>query len=446
MVPFLITTVTILILVSSSRPAHPDVFPRDPGGLDHAVTSAPPDLELSLELLVPYGSSAEPSPAPAAPAPAAVPAARRPEPPLPTAVAQRPEPEAWADSDPWAEAVVEAHQTAPSARAHLSPYPLVMNDQVRFFLERFTGDRREVVDLWMTRAGRYLGMIRDVLRRNGLPEDLAFTAMIESGFNPVAVSRAGAKGMWQFMAATARRYGLRVDQWVDERLDPEKATGAAAAYFRDLHGIFGSWTLAQAAYNAGEMKVIKALRTSGSKDFWPLTQTSLLRRETKDFVPQIQAAVMIGRDPSRYGFDVKDPEPLAVERLEVPPATDLRRLSTAAGMSSETLSSLNPALVKGVTPPGIPWDIKIPHDRREAVMMALAPALPRTSITTQKGRPTRAAGEPSVHVVRPRETVSSIAKQYGMSAGDVMRMNSLQKQDSIRPGDRLRIPESRPAR
>jgi hypothetical protein len=317
MVPFLITTVTVLILVSGSRPAHADAFPRDPGGLDYAAASTAPDMELSLELLAPYGSSGDSAPAPVA-------AIKRPE-PIPTVTVQRPEPEPWAESDPWAEAVVEAHHAGPAPRAHLSPYPLVMNDQVRFFLERFTGDRREVVDLWMTRAGRYLGMIRDVLRRNGLPEDLAFTAMIESGFNPVAVSRAGAKGMWQFMAATARRYGLRVDQWVDERLDPEKATGAAAAYFRDLHGIFGSWTLAQAAYNAGEMKVIRALRTSGSKDFWPLTQTALLKRETKDFVPQIQAAVMIGRDPSRYGFDVKDPEPLALERVEVPPATDLRR-------------------------------------------------------------------------------------------------------------------------
>ena len=436
MLPFLITILTICALVGSPGPAHPGAFPRDPGGLDYAA-STPTALELSLELLTPEsGSAAEPE---------AAPVVQRPEPTPVIIVQQRPDPEPWADSDPWAEAVVEAHQAAPPPRAHLSPYPLVMNDQVRFFLERFTGERRDVVDLWMNRAGRYLGMIRDVLRRNGLPEDLAFTAMIESGFNPVAVSRAGAKGMWQFMAATARRYGLRVDQWVDERLDPEKATGAAAAYFRDLHGIFGSWTLAQAAYNAGEMKVIRALRTSGSKDFWPLTQTSLLKRETKDFVPQIQAAVMIGRDPGRYGFDVKDPAPVPVERVEVPPATDLRRLSAAAGMATDTLSTLNPALVRGVTPPGVPWDIKIPHDRREAVMMALAPASPRT-MSAQSGRTTRVAGDPNVHVVRPRETVTSIAKRYGMTTGDVMRMNSLQKQDAIRPGDRLRVSDSRPGR
>src|SRR5919106_3391977 len=153
-------------------------------------------------------------------------------------------------------------------------------------------------------------MIRNVLKTRGLPEELAYTAMIESGFNPVAVSRVGAKGMWQFMAATARRYGLRVDQWIDERLDPQKSTVAAASYLRDLHGIFGSWALAQAAYNAGEMRVIRALRVTGEKDFWPLTRTQHLARETKDFVPQIQAAVVIGRDPGRDGFSVKDLDPI----------------------------------------------------------------------------------------------------------------------------------------
>ena len=350
----------------------------------------------------------------------------------------RPEPEPWADGDPWADAVVETRLTSPVPRTHLTPYPLVMNEQVRYFVDRFTGERREAIGLWLSRAGQYLGMIRDVLRRNGLPEDLAFTAMIESGFNPVAVSRAGAKGLWQFMAATAKRYGLRVDQWVDERLDPEKATGAAAAYFRDLHGIFGSWTLAQAAYNAGEMKVIRALRSTGAKDFWPLISTAHLRRETKDFVPQIQAATMIGRDPARYGFEVREPEPPATTRVAVPPSTDLRNLATAAGMSADSLRTLNPVLVKGITPPGAPYEVKVPVENRDAVLTALAPR-PRPTMVAQGGGATRAAGSSTIHVVRPRDTINSIAKRYGMSAGDVLRMNSLEKHDSIRPGDRLRV-------
>jgi len=401
-----------IVLAGATGQVQADMSPRDPGGLEYQALPTAGDglrLDVTVEPIAPETGSG----------------------------VLRPEPEPWADADPWAEAVVEARQVVPAPRAHLSPYPLVMNDQVRFFVERFTGERREVIDLWLSRAGRYLGMIRDTLRRNGLPEDLAFTAMIESGFNPLAVSHAGAKGLWQFMAATARRYGLRVDQWVDERLDPEKATGAAAAYFRDLHAIFGSWTLAQAAYSAGEMKVIKALRATGSKDFWPLTRTSLLRRETKDFVPQIQAAVLIGRDPGRYGFEVKDAEPSAVAHVAVPPATNLRRLATAAGMASDSLRTLNPVLVKGVTPPGGTWELKIPAEHRSAVMTALAPP-PRTMLA-REGRTTRAAGDGHIHVVRPRETVTSIAKRYGVTTGDVLKMNSLDKQAAIRPGDRLRI-------
>jgi membrane-bound lytic murein transglycosylase D len=246
------------------------------------------------------------------------------------------------------------------------------------------------------------------------------------------------------MAATARRYGLRVDQWVDERLDPEKSTGAAAAYFRDLHSIFGSWTLAQAAYNAGEMKVSRALRASGTRDFWPLASTSFLKRETKEFVPQIQAAVLIGRDPTRYGFEMKEPEPAPVERVAVPPSTDLRRLATAAGLGSDTLRSLNPALVRGVTPPGGPFELAIPADGREAVMTALKPSR-RTMVAGGSGGATRAAGPPEVHVVRQRDTISSIAKRYGLTTGDVLRMNSLEKRDPIRPGDRLRVAEARAA-
>jgi membrane-bound lytic murein transglycosylase D len=343
--------------------------------------------------------------------------------------------------DPWADAFAESSRAAAvTVTVRASAYPLAVNPQVQFFLDRFTGARRDVVTLWVGRSGRYLGMIREVLRSRGLPEELAFTAMIESGFNPLAVSRAGAKGLWQFMAATARRYGLRVDQWVDERLDPEKATGAAAAYFRDLHGIFGSWTLAQAAYNAGEMKVIRALRSTGAKDFWPLTSTAHLRRETKDFVPQIQAATLIGRDPARYGFDLKEPEGVPITRVSAPAATDLRTLATAAGLSAESLRALNPVLLKGITPPGAPYEVRVPAENRDAVLTALAPR-PRATLVAQGGggSATRAAGAPSIHVVRPRDTINSIAKRYGMSAGDILRLNSLERHDSIRPGDRLRV-------
>src|SRR5262249_20079465 len=152
------------------------------------------------------------------------------------------------------------------------------------------------------------------------------------------------------------------------------------------------------------------------------TGTSHLARETKEFVPQIQAAVLIGRDPARYGFEVKDPEPNALERVAVPPSTDLRSLAHAAGMPSDTLRTLNPVLVRGITPPGAPYDVKVPSERRRDVVMALTPA--RRTMVAQTGTgATRAASVGQVHVVRPRETISSIAKRYGVSAGEVLRMN-----------------------
>jgi len=351
------------------------------------------------------------------------------------------------ESDPWAEAFVEAAGFVAVGRgepAEVPAYHVVMNREVGHFLERFTGPRREVVSLWVGRSGRYLEMIRQVFRRHRLPDELAVTAMIESGFNPLAVSRAGAKGLWQFMAGTARRYGLRVDHWVDERLDPEKSTVAAASYFRDLYTQFGSWLLAQAAYNAGEVTVERAIRATGSKDFWILAGTGFLKRETKEFVPQIQAATMIARDPYRFGFELLTELPASVERVSVPPSTDLRRLSAASGVSADVLRSLNPVLIRGMTPPGAAYDLKIPSGARESVLAALTPA--KASLVAQRAgaRTVRAAGHVGVHVVRPRDTLSSIAKRYGVSVNDVARWNSLKHQDQIRPGDRLRISDGYP--
>ena len=308
-------------------------------------------------------------------------------------------------------------------------YPVEVNDRIRHFLERFTGARRNLIGLWLDRSGRYLGMIRDTLRRQGLPEDLAFTAMIESGFNPLAVSRAGAKGMWQFMAQTARRYGLRVDDWVDERFDPEKSTVAAAAYLRDLHRQFGSWFLAQAAYNAGEMKVLRAIQLSRTTDFWALAKSTHLKDETKDFVPQIQAAALIGRDPDRYGFEMTEQQPRRVESVRVPASTDLKRLAGAAGLAPDALVSLNAELWRAVSPPGTTYDLKVPHGEGDRVRRALG----------QAQRPPVRATKAVVHVVRPGDTLSSIGKHHGVSVKELCRLNGLRERETLRPGDRVRV-------
>ena len=345
-------------------------------------------------------------------------------------------------TDPWAEAFAESSRLR--ATIVSPPYPLVINGPVQAFIERFTGSRREVVELWLNRSGRYLSMIRDVLRNQGLPEDLAFVAMIESGYNPLAVSRAGAKGMWQFMAGTARRYGPRVDQWVDERLDPEKSTTAAAKYLRDLYHQFGSWALAKAAYNAGEVKVIRAIKAANSTDFWALARTRFLRQETREFVPAIHAATVIGRDPQRFGFTPDEHTPLAIEKVMVPASTNLKKLAGGAGLPDDSLRKLNPVLVRGTTPPGAPYELRIPVGSRDAIRTALTPKpQPAVARGSRRVSANRGAVSGEVHVVQPRETVSSIADHYGVAVRDILRWNGLEKQALIRPGDRLRVAELR---
>jgi membrane-bound lytic murein transglycosylase D len=242
-----------------------------------------------------------------------------------------------------------------------SSYKVQQNDTVQRFLDQFqTGYRRAVVERWLTRSGRFLPMILEVFKQKGLPEELVFTAMIESGFDPVAVSRAGAKGLWQFMAPTARQYGLRVDRWLDERLDPEKSTVAAANYLKDLYTIFGSWDLVQAAYNAGEMKVIRAIKGTGTRDFWSLTNSRLLRDETKNYVPAIHAVTLISQEPEQYGFAVTPDEPLSYERITVPKGTSLKHVAALSGISLEELVRLNSELRMKQTPPDSPYHLKVP--------------------------------------------------------------------------------------
>jgi membrane-bound lytic murein transglycosylase D len=325
--------------------------------------------------------------------------------------------------------------------------------EVRYYVDRFqTGYRRAVVESWLARSGRYAEMIRDVLAQKGLPEDLLFTAMIESGFDPMAVSRAGAKGLWQFMASTAQRYGLRVNPWLDERLDPEKSTWAAANYLRDLYAMFGSWHLVQAAYNAGEMRVARAIQGMRTSDFWQLSRSPLLAEETKSFVASIQAAAIIARAPDRYGFSVIPEDPLRYDVIRVPPSTSLIKIASLAGLSDGALRLLNPELRLAQTPPGEVYALKVPEGMADRVKAALrqppaavtvAPA--RTAPAARAGKASAAAPSRSFHVVQPRETVRAIAKRYGVSPAAILRWNRLSVEARIFPGDRLRVAALTPA-
>ena len=369
------------------------------------------------------------------------------EPAMPESAGPDPRPEPEVRPFPLAPGAGAKPPPAPARQVAAAPPSAHERPEVRFFLDRFqTGYRRAVVEQWLTRAGRYGGMIRDILVEKGLPEELVFTAMIESGFNPVAVSRVGAKGLWQFMAATARRYGLRVDRWMDERLDPEKSTIAAAAYLRDLYAMFGSWPLVQAAYNAGEMRVARAIQGMGSTDFWQLTRSPLLSDETKNFVASIQAISLIGRAPDRYGFMVTPADPLRYETVQVPAGTSLKRLAAQSGVEESALQGLNTELRLGQTPPGKPYAIKVPVGTSPQVHVALGrdPSHAQTVASRPSvpaGHRERVARPPAraYHVVKAQETVGSIAKRYGVTPTDIARWNRLSEADRIRPGDRLRV-------
>jgi membrane-bound lytic murein transglycosylase D len=331
--------------------------------------------------------------------------------------------------------------TAP-ARPAVPKYEVEDNHHVRHFVDRFqTGYRRAVIETWLTRSGRYLPMILDVFRQKGLPDDLVFTAMIESGFNPLAVSRAGAKGLWQFMAPTARRYGLRVDEWLDERLDPEKSTIAAARHLLDLYAVFGSWNLVQAAYNAGEMKVLQAIKSMATSDFWKLRSGQVLPDETKDFIPAIHAATLIAREPERYGFVFTPAEPLKYEVVTVSRSTRLRALAEHSGVAIDALERLNPELKLKQTPPDGPYSLKVPVGSGRLVQTALDQYINVRAVAVSR-RPDPGRGgkaPPAIHVVKPQETVRAIAKRYGVSVADIVRWNNLHQTGLIRPGDRLRI-------
>ena len=244
--------------------------------------------------------------------------------------------------------------------------PLTVNEYVLSYLGFFQSPRgRAIVETGLRRAGRYRDMISRVLREEGLPQDLIFVAQAESAFQPLALSRAGARGIWQFMAYRGKQYGLQRSWWVDERQDPEKATRAAARHVRDLYEMFGDWYLALAAYNSGPGNVAKAIERTGYADFWELYKRSVLPRETKNYVPIILALTLMAKDAARYGLRVEPEPPLRADAVKPGHPIDLRLVAETIDVDVQTLRSLNPHLLRMVTPANPDFELRLPEGAAE---------------------------------------------------------------------------------
>jgi len=311
-----------------------------------------------------------------------------------------------------------------------STLPVVSNERVEAFIELFEGPQKQWLERGLRRSGRYSQRMKQILREEGLPEDLVYLALIESGFNPYAYSRAKAMGIWQFIPGTGRRYGLVINWWIDERRDLEKSARAAAHYLKNLYGLFDDWYLAAAAYNAGEGKLKRAIRKYDSTCFWDLSKYRYLRRETKNYVPKFLAALTIAKDPGRYGFaDVQYDAPLLYETATVPDATDLAVIAKGCGKSLSLLNKLNPQLLRGCTPPDYPnYEVKVPLGTKELFLAYYSQLDPAKRLTFRR------------HQIRKNETLSHIAQQYGISVNSIMGMNRLSSRHSIREGKSLIIP------
>jgi membrane-bound lytic murein transglycosylase D len=308
-----------------------------------------------------------------------------------------------------------------------SDFPLELNSTVERFLEAMvsSGEYHNRIETGLSRAGTYLPMIRARFADAGLPQDLSYLPLIESAFSVRAYSRARAHGMWQFISSTGRHYGLEVGSLVDERRDPERSTDAAIAYLSDLHDQFNDWYLALAAYNSGSGNVRRAIRRSGSRDFWTLRR--YLPRETRNYVPAFIASVIVAKRPEKYGFTAPIEEAWEYESIEVPDALDLQFLATESGIPLDDLRELNPAIRRDLTPARNTTALRLPPGTAQAAEEVL------NSTPRDKWAPRM------IHTVRSGDSLYAIARRYGSSVSAIRQANGL-RGSLIRPGQNLIVP------
>ena len=311
--------------------------------------------------------------------------------------------------------------------------PLTVNDQVLSFLNFFQTPRgRAIVETGLRRAGRYREMISRVLREEGMPQDLIYLAQAESAFQPLALSRAGARGIWQFVAYRGQEYGLRHTWWIDERQDPEKATHAAAQHLRDLYRLYGDWYLAMAAYNCGPGNVQKGIERTGYADFWELYKRNVLPRETKNYVPIIIALTLIAKDAAHYNIQVEPEAPVPTDVVRPGRAIDLRLVAETIDVDAETLRALNPSLLRLATPDDPFFELHLPLGTAQRFSAEIADIPPDKWVSWRR------------HRVETGETLASIAKNYRVTAAAIADANSLERNAALDAGEKLIIPATQP--
>jgi len=310
-----------------------------------------------------------------------------------------------------------------------SDLPLMMTDQVAGYISYFSTRGRDTFESALTRSGRYDEMIRRILKEEGVPQDLIYLAQAESGFHPLALSRVGARGIWQFMASRARGYGLQRDWWVDDRQDPEKATRAAARHLKDLYQQFGDWYLAMAAYNSGPGTVQSAVKRTGYADFWELYRRNVLPRETRNYVPIILAVTIMAKNPSQYGLDhLEKAQPVPYDTVKIDYPVDLRLVAECVDASAVDLQDLNPSLLRMTTPKDHEFELRLPAGTKEKYLSAIA-AIPTDMRVWWR-----------YHKVQSGDTLASIARTYRTTPNAIAEANNLEDRDPLTPSTKLSIP------
>jgi membrane-bound lytic murein transglycosylase D len=341
-------------------------------------------------------------------------------------------------------------------------FKFTVDSPVFQFISYFTAGRgRGTMESGLRRSGRYRKMAEKIFKEEGVPTDLIWLAQVESVWKPAALSHAAAKGIWQFIPSTGRRFGLDQDHWIDERSDPEMSTRAAARYLKFLNNYFaGDWLLAMAAYNSGEGNVSKAIARSGYADFWEIHRAGFLPTETRNYVPAILAVIIVANNQKRYNFQIIPEHELKYDLAQVSSQTDLDVVAELCGTSPDVIRDLNPHLRRDMTPPGTHY-VKVPNGKRkdfETAWAALSPAerLGRSvspvdgdlAMDDSDGSRPRSVGSSGfgggnsmvAYTTKSGDTLSSVASRYGVSTTELARVNRISSTGELQAGQELRIP------